>query len=101
MVFPTYIKTISLALKSNLWAVQAAVTGVSLEACGERFTWNDLQISKEWNVKCTYRNQSMKHTIIFFAAYRTKLGAPLHVRPIYKRLIKLKNSEKNFTYPNW
>ena len=33
-------------LKNNFWAVQAAVTGESLGACDERFTRNDLQISK-------------------------------------------------------
>jgi hypothetical protein len=38
--------TISQAFKSNFWAVQAAVTGESLEACDERFTRNDTQISK-------------------------------------------------------
>ena len=40
-------------IKSNFWVVQAAVTGESLGAFDERFTWNDLQILKECSVKMT------------------------------------------------
>ncbi len=48
-VFPIYNNFTG--IKSKFWAVQAAVTGESLEACDEHFTWNDLQISQEWSVK--------------------------------------------------
>jgi hypothetical protein len=51
MVFPIYNNFTG--IKSNYWVVQAAVTGESFGACDERFTRNDLQISKECSVKIT------------------------------------------------
>ncbi len=51
MVFPLYNNFTG--IKSNFWVVKAAVTGESLGACDERFTQNDLQISKECSVKMT------------------------------------------------